>query len=580
MLHIFSRKSSKPHDHTPLQQQNAQQQLIEKFVDLLSKKNWDDAEMTFRNILATDPTDSLQESVSGNLKQGIEIENISLLRKLYGADFIKRAHRHLKRESYEQLVQKKKTDRDPEELVTILRRDTQNHQVLAELLTLWDLHPSDKQKLSEKLVLTIANTEIHELFFGINIKQNISKSNIWKAIQLLCRERNNEKPLSYLCDFLIAKGFKNDSKEYRWEIHDTFDTILTRYPYVENFKVLHQKLGITITETEKIDLSHLMNSSRKIKDFGLVTYLLEHDIHLFTKCKNYWMSNINTYCIPKIFLYFPQWIDLCSEAWKKSRRDTEEELWENILSAGNMETIHIFAPQLKEPTKYRKFIGNYQTLQFLIDSKNHPLEIVWSEITTTDSHVLLWLANNNHKSISMKDPKRHFDEHYSTLICVPHAIKHSNFQFFDKLEIPISKVLNHHLQVLGTGDFPKIPLCRWTALFAIMEHQKEDFEFLINDMIFREDFDELLTYLTEKPMPKINVKHEHLFKAIEKKIPKCALVLFMYFKDNMPDKIHQRQIYDPKGINDLCKKFNLDFRYKKDDYNLVKIKEIDSTKTN
>jgi hypothetical protein len=399
---------------------------------------------------------------------------------------------------------------------------------------------------------------------GIDYLNEISTSQIWSAIMVLVEkteqayriQNNNVKHISFLCDLLLTKGFKLSSI-YDYNAIQVLDHLCVWHPCLDYYLILNQKLGIIMNE--KLSLYKLITSSKEHKDFSLVLYLLQNNLSIFIGNPN-WISNQCTYKCHELFAYFDNFIEMCSNHWQKSRQATELEIWELIIGAGNIKTIESFAPKLKEPNKFSGWVRNYKTLIFLADSNKHPLSVVWEQIQTTNSFVQLWLQQNHNISLDVRN--KYYCEIYHVISAVPHAIKNSNFLFFEQLNVPFSEALSHYFSMISSSFLEKIPIERLLAFLAQMEFRKENIEPFVEDFI-RVDFVEPLVYLFGDSIPKVEPKLKYLYTAIDKEKPKCSLYLMNLFKDKLPDEIHYHAFSDVKGINKMCQNLNLNFRYKK-----------------
>lgn len=565
MLSSIFRKSKLQHSDQP----KTENDLRSIFCEHLKQKRWFEAEATFRDILKTDSSDLyLATSTLKHIKkEQIIIDNVDLLRKLYGRDYSTQVYQH-----FGVVPKKPKTkhiNTEINDLCESLRNDFKNQEIIDELLVRWDLNRSSKERLSTKHVVSLSNVDIFELFLGIDYFHEITSSDIFDAIKKLIQkndetiykiDNHNLKHISFLCDLLIRKGFKLPSY-YDYQAIEILDYLCVWHPCLDYYLILNQKLGFVMNEKHCMFI--LMTCSKKHQDFSLVLHLLENNFSLFIGDLN-WVSNRDTYNCPQIFAYFKDFIQLCSSHRKTSRASTELEIWEHLIGAGNMETIELFVPQMKEPNKISGFVANYDTLLFLADQNKHPLTIDWENLRTTDSFVSLWLHKNHNTLIDLSNQTdlRYSSQIFNIISPLPHALKHSNFEFFEQLKIPFFESLDHYLYMISSSFLEKIPIERLIAFLAIVETRREKLEQFVPCFI-KVDLVQPLVYLFGDSVPKVQPKLKYLYQAIEKEKHKCSVYLINLFKDKMPNEIHTSDFSDVKGINKLCQSLNLSFRYDK-----------------
>lgn len=532
------------------QKHSTEQEISSQFIELLKNQQFQEAELIYRKLIDINPLNSCirTRAIDRIKEENVVIDNLVLLRKIYGKDFSNKVHQHI---PYYRM--RERTKRSAEEVCYLLNKDKQNQDLINELLEIWD---HSKSKVREEYIILLADESILELFFGINFINCIFFSDILSAIENLLKSGDNSREIGYLCDLLLLKGYKLCQSEYKWKI-DIIKKCFNDHPILNNFLILQQKLEINLDDT--LDIYDMVYSSERCKDFNLMNYLMKTNLGLFQKSFK-WLANGCSYHNHKIFEYFPNWIELCCQVWNYSRKETELEIWKMMLCAGNQETIKLLAPQMKESNQFGTeltFVKDYQTILFLADNENHPLEVLWNNIKTTDSFGLLWLHDNKQVPLNFdSDVQR-----YHILLCLPHAIEHSNFRYFEALHRPIMEIMNKYLSTLGTACFSKICSDRMIAFLTFIETKGEDLSLLINKLIIKEDLEYLLKHLMGDQVPKIQPKIEDLYSAINHKKPKCSRFLFQLFKDKMPDEIHFRKLDYCHGINELCKEFHLSYCY-------------------
>lgn len=576
MFSFLKRKSgtkNRSHTQPKTTKPPSKKDLYVLFVTHVNAQDWANAESTYRDLINDDPKSFFSlDLVHQRIKDdNIVINNSTLLRKIYGADYYLKAHKHL-----DQIMNDDSkinvTELDSQVLCQKLRKESTNQQIIHQLLALWDLPKHNEKKLSNKWVLSLANNDICELFFGIGFLKRIDgihTSDIFDAINILIRDRNNQTSIIYLCDLILQRGYyKIGILDYNHKINQILDSIIFWSPFLENYIILNQKLGIKMNE--KCEVQSLMQTSRKLNDYSLVNHLLENEFHFFQQNLN-WLDSNSTYGNRKLFNYFPDFINLCHRTWGfKSMKDTQLNLWELLCSAGNLETLEYFAPLLQESNQFSGYVKNNKTLLFLADQSKHQLDVQWAKIESDNSYVKLWLHKNRNVLLNFEESKKT----YNIASSVPHAIKHSNYEFFTVLQVPIMDVIVDRLNRMGTSNLATIKTERMIAFLTFLEGRKENCEYLVKHLILREDLDEILTYLLSGIFPKVEPKIEYLFKALNNDQFKCSKYLMMMFKDQMPSRIHHHIIRDHRKINKYCKELNLPFRYKapsSNGYELIKV---------